>query len=100
MKAFGSQEATPMGDHEIGEDTGIVDTTIDFTTGTVNGEANRTYKNEGADEGTATAFTKDSGAVYTWTTWLEAPEDGTYSLILEGIGGSVALISKLQKITP
>lgn len=90
MKAFGSQEATPMGDHEIGEDTGIVDTTIDFTTGTVNGEANRTYKNEGADEGTATAFTKDSGAVYTWTTWLEAPEDGTYSLILEGIGGSVA----------
>lgn len=90
MKMYGSQEATQMGDHEIGEDTGIIDSAIDFTTGTVNGEANKTYKNEGADEGTATAFTKESGAVYTWTTWLEAPEDGTYSLILEGIGGSVA----------
>ena len=90
MRMFGNQEATPMGDHEIGEDTGIVDAAIDFTTGTIDGKANKTYKVEGADEGTATAFTKDSGAVYTWTTWLEAPEDGTYSLILEGIGGSIA----------
>lgn len=90
MKMFGQQEATPMGDHEIGEDTGIVDQTIDFTTGTIDGKANKTYKIDGADEGTATAFTKESGAVYTWTTYLEAPEDGTYSLILEGIGGSIA----------
>ncbi len=90
MRMFGQQAATPMGDHEIGEDTGIIDTTIDFTTGTINGEPNKTYKMDGADEGTANAFTKESGAVYTWTTYLEAPEDGTYSLILEGIGGSIA----------
>lgn len=90
VQMFGSQEATPMGDHEIGEDTGIVDATIDFTTGTIDGKANKTYKIEGADEGTANAFTKESGAVYTWTTYLEAPEDGEYSLILEGIGGSIA----------
>ncbi|MDY3766944.1 MAG: glycoside hydrolase family 3 C-terminal domain-containing protein [Lachnospiraceae bacterium] len=90
MWMFGRQVATPMGDHEIGEDTGIVDATIDFTTGTIDGKANKTYKMDGADEGSANAFTKESGAVYTWTTYLEAPEDGTYSLILEGIGGSVA----------
>lgn len=90
MRMFGQQQATPMGDHEIGEDTGIVDATIDFTTGTIDGKANKTYKNDGADKGTANAFTKESGAVYTWTTYLEAPEDGEYSLILEGIGGSVA----------
>lgn len=90
MKMFGSQEATPMEGHEIGEDTGIVDAMIDFTTGTIDGKANKTYKSEGADEGTATAFTKESGAVYTWTTWLQAPEDGTYTLMVDGIGGSVA----------
>ncbi|MDO4274753.1 MAG: glycoside hydrolase family 3 N-terminal domain-containing protein [Eubacteriales bacterium] len=90
MKMSGNQEATPMGDHEIGEDTGIIDSTIDFTTGTIDGKPNKTYKADGADEGTATAFTKESGAVYTWTTYLEAPEDGEYSLILEGIGGTAA----------
>jgi len=90
MRMFGAQIAKAMGDHEIGEDTGIVDATIDFTTGTINGKPNKTYKVEGADEGTANAFTKESGAVYTWTTYLEAPEDGEYSLILEGIGGSIS----------
>lgn len=97
MKRFGSQEATPMEGHEIGEDTGIVDETIDFTTGTIDGKPNKTYKAEGADEGTSTAFTKESGAVYTWTTYIEAPEDGEYSLMLEGIGGSVAANIELSE---
>ena len=56
----------------------------------IGGKPNKTYKAEGADEGTANSFTKESGAVYTWTTYLEAPEDGEYSLVLEGIGGSIA----------
>lgn len=90
MRMFGVQMAKAMGDHEIGEDTGIVDQTIDFTTGMIGGKPNKTYKAEGADEGTANSFTKESGAVYTWTTYLEAPEDGEYSLVLEGIGGSIA----------
>lgn len=88
MKTAGQQDEQKMGDHEIGESTGITDETIDFTTGTIDGEPNKTWKNDGADKGTATAFTKDSGACYTWTTYIEAPEDGEYSLIFEGIGGS------------
>ena len=90
MWMFGRQEAKAMGDHEIGEDTGIVDETIDFTTGTVDGKPNKTWKNENADEGTAGAFPVESGAVYTWTTYLQAPEDGTYVLSMEGIGGSIS----------
>lgn len=88
MKTAGQQDEQKMGDHEIGESTGITDETIDFTTGTIDGQPNKTWKNDGADKGTANAFTKESGACYTWTTYIEAPEDGEYSLIFEGIGGS------------
>ena len=90
MWMFGRQVAKAMGEHEIGEDTGIVDETIFFTTGTVDGKPNKTWKNENADEGTANAFPVETGACYTWTTYLQAPEDGTYVLSMEGIGGSIS----------
>ena len=87
IKTSGSMTNTKMGDHEIGE-FACKDSNIDFSTGTIGGIPNKTYKIDGADAGSATAFKK--GSVYTWSTYLQAPEDGDYSLILEGIGGSLA----------
>jgi beta-glucosidase-like glycosyl hydrolase len=87
IKMSGSMADTKMGNYAIGT-FACKDSNIDFNTGTIGGEPNKTYLSKNADAGTATAFTK--GSAYTWTTYLQAPEDGDYSLILEGIGGSLA----------
>ena len=85
---FGSAslEDTLMEGHELGEFCQI-DENINFTTGTINGAPNKTYRVEGADEGTATAFPYDTLPAYTWETYIEAPEDGEYTISLQSIGG-------------
>lgn len=65
-----------------GGDT-IVIPNLELTTGTINGSVNKTYKNS-AD---GTALTK--GTSVTLTTYLEAPETGTYGFNLQGIGGTL-----------
>lgn len=108
-----------MEGHKLGEFC-QVDPDINFTTGTINGKPNRFYvasaseiekyydltetayykADADSDEvavDNANSFAKGSGAAYTWTTYLKAPEDGTYSLILGGIGGSISgSVSKLN----
>ncbi len=75
-----------MGDHAIGEIAGT-DEIIDFNTGTINGEANKTYVN--AADGNA--FSYDERPAYTWTTYIEAEESGEHSIILQSIGGQAAM---------
>ncbi|SJX71892.1 Beta-glucosidase [Enterococcus faecium] len=89
-KTSGASKETKMGDHKVGEDTGIVDKEINFNTGKINNKPNKTYLSKNADEGTANSFPLDSGAAYTWSTYLEAPEDGEYTISLQGIGGTVS----------
>ncbi|MDY3767229.1 MAG: glycoside hydrolase family 3 C-terminal domain-containing protein [Lachnospiraceae bacterium] len=85
---FGSAavEDTAMEGHEIGEVCQI-DENINFTTGTINGAPNKTYRVAGADEGTATAFPYDTLPAYTWEGYIEAPEDGVYTISQQSIGG-------------
>ena len=74
---MGAVEAHLMEGHEMDE-AAATDDVISFTTGTktyVNGE-------------NCNAFTASDKSAYTWTTWVEAPEDGTYSIIYESMGGS------------
>lgn len=71
----GGSSETLMEGHELGEFAAI-DSQVDFTTGT------KTYKN-GAN---GNAFEK--GAAYTWEAYLKAPEDGEYTLVFNGIGGT------------
>ncbi|MGY5247651.1 glycoside hydrolase family 3 C-terminal domain-containing protein [Lactiplantibacillus plantarum] len=78
-----------MPNHQLGEKTDKIDANIDFTTGKINGKANTTWLSKNADAKTANAFPADTKAAYTWTTYIEAPETGTYSLMLNGIGGAV-----------
>lgn len=75
-----------MGDHEIGEIWGI-DDVLDFNTGTINGEPNKTYVN--GDDGTA--FPYSDRPAYSWTTYVEAPEDGEYTIIFQSIGAQSAM---------
>lgn len=71
---------TQMGDHVIGEFC-KVDATIDFNTNS------KTYKNaEGGN-----AFDCTTNPAYTWTTYLQAPENGEYSIILQSIGAKAAM---------
>lgn len=71
---------TQMGDHVIGEFC-KVDATIDFNTNS------KTYKNaEGGN-----AFDCTTNPAYTWTTYLQAPENGGYSIILQSIGAKAAM---------
>lgn len=77
---------TKMGDHAIGEYC-ATDATIDFNTGTVDGKPNKTYVN--SEDGTAFAYTENPA--YTWTTYLEAPESGEYSIIFQSIGAKAAM---------
>ena len=87
----GSVTATDMEGHETGS-YAATDEEINFTVGTINGKPNKRYLAKYADEGTANSFTKASGSAYTWTTYLKAPEDGEYSIILGGIGGEAAAV--------
>ena len=64
-----------------GYETGTVakiEEDINFNTGT------KTYKN-GPD---GTAF--ENGSAYTLETYLKAPEDGEYTMVLSGIGGTIS----------
>ncbi len=71
---------TQMGDHVIGEFC-KVDATIDFNTNS------KTYKNAEAGN----AFDCTTNPAYTWTTYLQAPENGEYSIILQSIGAKAAM---------
>lgn len=81
---------TAMEGHEIGEFC-QVDEVIDFHTGTVDGEPNKTYMIANADEGTATAFACADKPAYTWETWVEAPEDGEYEISVHSIGATAKM---------
>lgn len=72
---------TDMEGHETGSFC-TVDEVIEFTTGTIDGKVNQTYKN--AEDGKA--FPKGSG--YTWLGYLTVPYDGEYDLIFQTIGGN------------
>ncbi len=69
-----------MDGHEIGEFC-QVDDVIDFNTGT------KTYLN--GDNGNAFDYT--TNPAYTWTTYLEAPEDGQYNIIFQSMGARAAM---------
>ena len=77
---------TAMEGHEIGEYC-TTDEVIDFNTGTVDGKPNKTYVN--SEDGTAFDYTQNPA--YTWTTYVEAEEDGEYSIILQSIGAKAAM---------
>ena len=62
-----------------GNDVNTVDANIDFVTNST------TYKN--ASDGTAFEYGQQ-GHSYTWTTYLKAPEDGEYTLKVEGIAAT------------
>ena len=74
---MGAVDPHEMEGHEMGE-YAATDATIAFTTGT------KTYVN--GEEGNA--FPAADQSAYTWDTWIEAPEDGAYSIIYESMGGS------------
>ena len=73
--------AIDMPGHETGSFC-CVDEKLEFTTGTIDGKVNKTYKN--AEDGTA--FPKDEG--YVWRGYLTVPYDGEYDLIFQCIGGN------------
>lgn len=83
-------ETRPMMDNGLeidmeGYETGsfcCVDEKLEFTTGTMDGKTNKTYKN--AADGNA--FPKGCG--YVWKGYLTVPEDGEYDLIFQAIGGN------------
>ena len=64
-----------------GEPVDTVTPDINFVTNS------QTYKN--AEDGTAFEY-GDQGVEYTFTTWLKAPETGTYQLKVETIGATAA----------
>lgn len=75
-----------------GHETGSfcqTDDCINFTTGTLDGKLNQTYKN-GPD---GTAF--HNGEAYTWDGYLTVPKSGVYTLILQAIGGNTCFKIKL-----
>ena len=78
-----SNAAAEMPGMETGS-LAAVDPQINFTCGTKDGYINKTYQN-GAD---GTAFS--NGEAYTWKGYLKAPETGTYTLVLQAIGGQTA----------
>ena len=75
--------------HEIGEEAGV-DEVIDFNTNS------KTYENAAVGEGldqtkAGNAFDYTESPAYTWETYLEAPETGDYSIILQSMGARAAL---------
>lgn len=66
-----------------------VDPCISFTTGTLNGKINQTYKN--SPDGTAF----QNGLGFTWDGYLTVPSSGVYTLILQAIGGNTCFKIKL-----
>ena len=74
---MGKTDPVDMEGYETGTVANI-DEDINFNTGTT------TYKN-GPD---GTAF--ENGSAYTWETYLRAPEDGEYTIVFSGIGGTIS----------
>ncbi|MCX7709439.1 MAG: glycoside hydrolase family 3 C-terminal domain-containing protein [Clostridia bacterium] len=60
---------------------------VEITIGTMNGKVNRTYKNTDGNAG-------KNGESVTMTTFLKAPESGTYGFKLLGIGGTGSVVIK------
>ena len=73
--------AIDMPGHETGSFC-CVDEKLEFTTGTLDGQINKTFKN--SSDGTA--FPKGEG--YVWRGYLTVPQDGEYDLIFQCIGGN------------
>ncbi len=69
-----------MEGHEIGE-VCTTDAVIDFNT------ASKTYKN--SEDGNAFDYT--TNPAYSWTTYVEAPESGEYSIVFQCMGGKAAM---------
>lgn len=82
-----STSQTQMPNHEIGEFC-KVDETIDFTTDKA--PSNYTYKYADGSN-LKNEFGYDAGAAYTWNTYVEAPEDGDFKLVLHSIGASASM---------
>jgi len=78
----GGLEETAMGDHEIGEFAQI-DEVIEFVT---NGKGN--YTNEVAGGNAIESLVDGVAPAYTWTTYIEAPEDGEYTISFNSTGGT------------
>lgn len=81
-----SKGTVTMAGHSYGERAGI-DPVLNFTTGKRNGKPNATYRVSSADPGTANAFPYSTKPAYTWEGYLEAPEDGEYTISYQSIGG-------------
>ena len=81
-----SKGTITMDGHQYGERAGI-DPVLNFTTGKRNGKPNATYHVSQADPGTATAFPYSTKPAYTWEGYIEAPEDGEYTISYQSIGG-------------
>lgn len=74
---MGAVDPTPMEGHEVGEMC-ATDEIISFTTGT------KTYVN--GENGNA--FDRSTKPAYTWTTYIEAPESGEYTINYNNMGAS------------
>ena len=61
---------------------------IDFTAG-IHTDGRRDFENASEENAVLPGNAISNGEAYTWTGWLEVPESGDYSFILQSIGGSV-----------
>ncbi|MCD8022214.1 MAG: glycoside hydrolase family 3 C-terminal domain-containing protein [Lachnospiraceae bacterium] len=80
-------------DSESGEvydldEVACIDETIDFTAG-IHADGRRDFSNADEEDAIEAGNAITNGEAYTWTGYLEAPEDGDYSFILQSIGGTV-----------
>ena len=89
MPPWTNSSAADMDGYETGSFC-CVDACVDFTCGTADGRPVKTWKN--AEDGTA--FQK--GDAYTWEGFIRVPADGTYTLILQAVGGNTGLRVKLD----
>lgn len=80
-------------DQESGEvynldEVAAIDPVIDFTVG-IHADGRRDFENADEEDAVQPGNAITDGEAYTWTGWLEVPESGEYSFILQSIGGSV-----------
>ena len=73
--------------YDLDEVAGI-DPVIDFTAG-IHTDGRRDFENASEENAVLPGNAISNGEAYTWTGWLEVPESGDYSFILQSIGGSV-----------
>ncbi len=80
-------------DQESGEvyeldEVAAIDPVIDFTVG-IHADGRRDFENADEEDAVQPGNAITNGEAYTWTGWLEVPESGEYSFILQSIGGDV-----------